>query len=289
MAEENQDEVRGELLPAAVGAAIKVRGATDDDIPDGLQAHLCAVSPRHVGYTGTLLDYNRDGLMHWDAWEQLSPSIRSWVEERAGARIDDPFSGEPTVYWHCQVDPEPNSLRGTAASYELVMFGRRALVLSTGWTTDLPSPGESTGWRQRRLDLAVDESGLRNDHRLAAPPNRRGDGGGAQLEHSNEHAGQLLPSWIAAWFGNLPLATQHFLLAPFRLPGRRPVEACVLPSLCSDGRRLIETYTVYHYNAKHLAFARARRSIPKRRSRASDVQALQQQPWDVIAWTAPVL
>lgn len=99
-------------------------------------------------------------------------------------------------------------------------------------------------------------------------------------------------------FGNLPLATQRFLVEPFVQSGKRPQRAELYGRTRVEGRRLVETLWTYFFNARRLSFAFLQRSVAVRGGHARDqdlwsaspeASALTGAPWDLAAFTAPVV
>lgn len=285
----------GQIEP--VGPAGHVDGAGDGQIV----RRSGALRSRHVGYEGQPVAYVDTPFVGDEAWRRLSPDFRRWAEDHAGAPIVDPHTKAPTVYRTCRVDPELRGRsRGAAvrASYNLMMFGHRALVVSSGTTENLIDPPGTTRWRHRRFDVPVDPSGVRHDHRRDAAPNlARGAAAKAKSVVAADAAGALLPADVANTFGNLPLPTQEFLLEPFVTGGRRPLEACVHAEIEWERSELRETYWVYLFNARSMSVACAWRTVTIRNvtrmarlvSRSREFGALQKRSWKVAAWTAPVL
>lgn len=245
---------------------------------------------------GEAVEYVPMAFSQEDSWARLSPSMQQWCEERAGAPVNDPHTGTPTVYWYCRVDPETRAGPGgggTTATYELVLFGRRGLVVSGGSTERFVDAPGGTAWRHNRFDLPIDPSGVRSDHRCE--PADAGPGAGPATAGPPSSGTQLLPDRDAPTFGNLPVATQRFLLEPF-LAGPLPVTARVHCSTLTTGGEYAETYWTYLFNARWVAFAHSRRAVPYRSGltgsalwNGSPEQAgLARAPWAVAAWVAPL-
>jgi hypothetical protein len=285
----------------------------------GLQRHDgVAVGAEDVSFVGQPVEYEESPFSFEQSWQMLSPSMQEWVQHRAGPPIRDPHTAVPTVYAYCRVVPEaPGPLDGvTGASYELMAFGKRGLVVSDGTTAHLVTGPGATRWRHRRFDLPVDPAGVRNDHRRSAPavpPDPVGGVGGAagwgdgsgwvgpaggalQIGVSGGQQAGFLPSEVAELFGNLPLPTQRFLLEPFTRTGRPPVQARVHPAVLERGAECREVFWVGLFNAGWLAFACAERRIVRRGGPGGpglwldpvDTEALRRAPWDVAAWVAPI-
>lgn len=241
-----------------------------------------------------------------DSWRLVSPSMREWAEQRAGKQIRDPHTKQPTVYWYCNVTPSlTDGPRGAAvpAAYDLVMFGQRALVVSSGTTEALDPDDGGTRWRHARYDVPVDVSGLAHDHRRAigqmVPPDTgQGDeGAAADAGDAGDAASGPLTARVAAVFGNLPLATQRFLLAPFAADGPSSTRANVHATTRVLGDRYEELLWTYLFDADRLAFAHGRRSVrwrsglvgPALWSGSPEAEELAGAPWAVAAWSAPRL
>src|SRR5919109_4541720 len=114
-------------------------------------------APVDVAYAGHPVHYVSTQFTFEESWQLLSPAMRQWAEQRAGDAIRDPHSGVRTVYWYCRVRPEgidgPRSA-AVSATYELVMFGKRGLVVGTGTTDSLETSGvgaREAKWRHRRF------------------------------------------------------------------------------------------------------------------------------------------
>lgn len=276
----------GELQPRPGGdVAARPRGGVDRRVGD-------------VSVTGRPVDYVASTYSFGESWNLLSPSMRQWAEERAGGPVRDPHTRAETVYWYCRVRPgDPSGPGGSSvsATYELLLFGRRGLVVSTGSTSGLiDSPG-ATAWRHTRFDLPIDESGIRSDHRTSPADSPTAGSSGPPAGPSRPGTG-LLPEHVAATFGNLPVATQRFLLEPF-LGATSPPNADVHASTDQVGHEYAETYWAYLFNGKWVAFAHAKRAVPYRSgltgaalwNGSPEQKALAQAPWTVSAWVAPLL
>ena len=256
-----------------------------------------ALVANQTGLAGKAVTYVDEVYTPSQAWDLLSDQIRDWAQARAGHQIVDPHTQRGTVYWYCRVvgsDRQSSTGSPRSASYDLVMFARRGLAVSSGTTQQLVDARGATRWRHRRFDVPVDPGGIRHDHRRSTsppPPPPGGRGDGAEREPASR-ARSLLPADVAHKIGNLPLPTQRFLLAPFTSDGRPPAEAAVHARLDDDGRELSETYWIYLFNARWLAFAHARRYVASRMSArlkyAQKVALLTPAPWAISAWTAPV-
>jgi hypothetical protein len=259
-------------------------------------------APTDVSFTGKAVDYVSVPFTFEKSWAMLPPTMREWAGDRAGAQIRDPHTGVPTVYWYCRVRPGRTGGPPGApvpATYDLMMFGKRGLAVSSGTTDAFQGELGTTAWRHRRFDVPVDPAAIRHDHREApaetATPSTDGQGGGPG-GHARGGSPPLLPTRIGATFGNLPAPTQRFLLEPFTVRGKRPVEADVHPTTHEVGRTYRETYWCYLFDASWMAFAHARRSVPLTSGRAGpalwngspEADALQRMPWTVAAWVAPV-
>lgn len=254
-----------------------------------------------LSFAGQPVEYHPSLFSFEESWQLLSPSMQQWVQTRAGPAIRDPHTGVPTVYAYCRVllDDQVPLDGATSAAYELLVFGKRGLVVSDGTTPHLvPQPG-ATRWRHHRFDLPIDPTAVRNDHRQGAPANTASDRpgwagpAGGMLDLSVGSG--LLPPAVAEVFGNLPLPTQRFLLEPFIRSRRETVQVRVYPAIIERGAECREVYWVGLFNAGWVGFACAERSVVQRAGRApeswqdSDVtEALRQAPWTVAAWVAPV-
>jgi hypothetical protein len=101
-----------------------------------------------------------------------------------------------------------------------------------------------------------------------------------------------MPRNVADRLGNLPLATQRFLVGPFAAARKPPAESAVHARLNDDGNELSETYWAYLFNSDWMAFAQARRYLPSlggaRAPYAKMVAALEPAQWAISAWVAPV-
>jgi hypothetical protein len=227
--------------------------------------------------------------------------MRGWAEDRAGTQIRDPHTGVPTVYWYCRVHPgRTGGPRAAAvpATYDLVMFGKRGLVVSSGTTESFQGSVGTTAWQHRRFDVPVDPAAIRHDHREApahtATPSTGGPAGGPGGPARG--GSPLLPTRIVATFGNLPDPTQRFLLEPFTVRGKRPAEVDVHPTTLEVGRAYRESYWCYLFDASWMGFAHAQRSVPLTSGRTGsalwngspEAEALRRAPWTVAAWVAPV-
>lgn len=250
-----------------------------------------------VSFTGEPVDYVSVPFTFEESWSMLPPTMQAWAEDRAGAQIRDPHTGVPTVYWYCRVRPGPTGgprAAAVPATYDLVMFGKRGLVVSSGTTGSFQGEAGTTAWRHRRFDVPVDTAAIRHDHREApaqtATPGTGGPGG------PTRGGSPPLPTAIVATFGNLPGPTQRFLLEPFTVRGKRPAEADVHPTTLEVGRTYSETYWCYLFDASWMAFAHAQRSVPLTSGRTGpelwngspEADALRRAPWTVAAWVAPV-
>lgn len=228
-----------------------------------------------------------------EAWARLSSGMRQWAEQGAGAAIRDPSSGAPSVYWNCFLDAEAGGPRTAtmSASYRLVMFGRRGLVVSTGTTENYIDAPDATGWRHQRYDLPVDGERVRSDHRRGYAPHA-----GNSVPPAVAGDGQpLLGEDVVRMFGHLPAETQHFLLEPF-LTASVPPTADVLGRTDLRGGEYVETYWTYLFTGRWVGFAHTRRAVPYRSglsgpalwSGSPEALALPTAPWSVAAWVAPV-
>jgi hypothetical protein len=233
-----------------------------------------------------------------DSWSLLPETMQTWAEDKAGPSIRDPHTREPTIYWYCRVVPtltDGPSGAARPAAYSLVMFGKRGLVCSTGQSHNLDARN-GPRWRHRRIDVAIDPDGLRHEHHREAAAN-------PTSEHDSDDTGgqtpvaEVLPQRITGVFGNLPAATQRFLLQTFVREGRRAAEADVFATTRVFGPDYQEQLWAYLFDARHMAFAYAHRSVPWRDTPAGpalwttspEAAAIRQAPWTVVAWTAPRL
>ena len=254
-----------------------------------------------VKVAGEAVHYSSMAYSEEEAWVRLSPSMRTWAEEHAGETIKDPHTGVRTVYWCCEVDPVGTSgpgLAGVTASYELVLFGKRGLVVSNGSTDAFVDAPGATAWRHNRFALAVDPAGVRSDHRIEAAEGRvPGTPYEAQPRSAPLDAlpANLLNEVVAGRVGNLPVPTQRFLLEPF-LNASVPPKAGVHCRTRETGGEFRETFWTYVFNARWLAFAYSVRAVPLRSGLSGPVlwndsperTALDRAPWAVSAWVAPV-
>jgi hypothetical protein len=224
------------------------------------------------------------------AWSLLSPERQAWARANAGRGLIDPYTGRETVYTYCRVDHTDShpglEAVGRAASYALVLFGGRGLAVSTGTTERFGGPGATTAWPDERpFARAVDPSTLRAER-------QRGVGG---VDRSGGTA-RLLATESAATFGHLPEATQRFLLEPFAASGSPPHEAWVHAVCEGVGGRCRETFWVYAFDDRRVAFAYAVRSVPLTSGASGtllangsdEARALRGAGWTVAAWTAGV-
>lgn len=254
--------------------------------------------PVAVAFAGQAVSYVPSRFTFEESWQLLSAGTREWAEQRAGAAVVDPHSSVPTVYWYCRVLPgrsDGPQAAAVPATYDLMMFGKRGLVVSGGTTQSFDSTG-GTKWRNRRFDVPVDPSAVRHDHR-EAPADVSSAGATASGDQTTVGSSTpLLPTRVAEMLGNLPPATQRFLLEPFTVRGKRPVEAQVHPTTTEVGHLYRETYWCYLFDASWVSFAHAERSVPRTSGRTGadlwndspEAVALQQASWTVAAWVAPV-
>lgn len=264
--------------------------------------HIARPGQTGVSFTGEPVDYVSAPFTFEESWGMLPPKMREWAEDRAGAQIRDPHTGASTVYWYCRVQPGRTGGPGVVAvpaTYELVMFGKRGLVVSSGTTESLQGEAGTTAWRHRRFDVPVDPAGIRHDHREAPAetPTPSTCGPAADLGGPVRSGSPfLLPTRMVATFGNLPALTQRFLLEPFTVRRKRPVEADVHPTTLEVGRTYREVYWCYLFDASWMAFAHAQRAVPLTSGRTGpalwngspEADAMRRTPWTVAAWVAPV-
>jgi hypothetical protein len=249
------------------------------------------------GFAGRPVRYSGKSFSSERAWRRLSGMTRDWAERCAGEPIKDPHTHAPTVYWYCRIDPRGSDgpSQPVGATYDLVMFGKRGLAVSEGTTEHLVDEPDATRWRHRRFDVPIDPSQVRHDHRSAAPPNLdHPDGTAASGPPASVTSEALLPPSVAGDFGNLPLATQRFLLEPFLTSGKRPSEALVHALLERKFGELRETYWTYLFNARWAGFAYTTRSVPTATTtgplqETPERPQLQRTPWAVSVWVAPVM
>ncbi|HEX9969172.1 MAG TPA: hypothetical protein VGB03_03465 [Acidimicrobiales bacterium] len=250
-----------------------------------------------IAVAGRPVDYVASTYSFGESWSLLSPSMQQWAEERAGGAIRDPHTRAETVYWYCRVRPGEASgpgARSISATYDLVLFGRRGLVVGTGSTGNLVDAPGATAWRHTRFDLPVDESGIRSDHRVA-PADAPTAGSSGPGTGTPSAVANILSEHDAATFGNLPVATQRFLLEPF-LGATSPPKADIHSTTEQIGHEYVETYWTYIFNGRWVAFAHAKRTVPYRSgltgpalwNGSPEQQALARAPWTVSAWVAPL-
>ena len=235
-----------------------------------------------------------------ESWKLLSPDTQAWATATAGEPLPDPFNGGERRHWYCDVSLVSESGPGggpPAATTVVVVFGRRGLAIAQGTCADFtPDPGHNR-WRTARFDVPLDPSGVRYDHHPAAPPNIPLAGGGQTLsDPAPSSAASVLDPGLASRFGNLPVATQRFLLHPFLTSGTRPQA----PSDLHQSTEVLagfytETYICYLFNASWVTFASATRAVPFRSgtsgealwNRSPEASAIERAPWQVQAWIAP--
>ena len=252
---------------------------------------------REVVFGATPVEYGDPGYSLEDAWQRLSPSMREWAQDHAGDQIVDPHTRRKTVYWYCSVWHEQGSGPGGASvpgGYALTMFGKGGLVVSDGSTDDFVDRPGATRWRNRRIALAIDPSGIRHDHHREASANLAS---GAAAGASDDGPGAVLTadladSDVATWLGNLPPVTQRFLFEPFTGSARRASHAWVHAYLDWQGSEVRERHWAYLFNSRWMGFAFTQRWASARSARAAERasrKALREAPWSVCAWVAPVL
>ena len=255
------------------------------------------VARRDVTFAGADVEYASLDFTPEEAWQLLSGGMREWAERHAGDQIIDPHARAKTIYWYCMVSrgqasgPDGASV---AATYDLVMFGKRGLVVSDGSTDDFVDHPGATRWRNRRIALAVDPAGIRHDHHREAPANV---GVGAGVGASGDAlAAVLSPDLIDSdepiGLGHLPHATQRFLFEPFTGQRSRATNSWVYAHRQWSGSEVRERLWAYLFNARWMGFAFTERWAPARRGRRAQRvadKALRTVPWRVCAWVAPVL
>jgi hypothetical protein len=280
------EQTRGGIEPT--GGRVEPAGGRVEATGAGAVRPSARASTRFAGRDVSYVDEVYSPSQSWDL---LSDGIRDWAQARAGHQIVDPHTRRGTVYWYCNVVPgEAGRGRDRPADYDLVMFGKRGLAVSSGTTGRLVGARAATRWRHRRFDVPVDASGIRHDHRSAPapvpPPPGTPPGGRAGPE------APVLPAEAAQRLGNLPVETQQFLVAPFADRRRAPAEVAVHARLSHDRHELAETYWVFMFDKRWVAFAQARRHGPASGDRRSALPLLAASlagaPWMISAWVAPV-
>lgn len=248
---------------------------------------------------GAPIDYVPGQYLREDGWNLVPQGARDWAAGAAGAPITDPVTGVREAYWFSDLSAEPGPPGQAPGSFELFMFGRRGLAVCHG-TTDrfVASPGGSA-WRQERWQLPVDPQRIRNDHRRGATANT---GASGRSDPSGTGAppaiAQVIPEGLRADFGNLPVATQQFLVRPFVAERKRPQQV-VLRAINRVGDGVMsESIWTYLFNASWVSFAFLQRRVPIRNVHL-DLDALWDgspealdlavRPWDVATWVSPVL
>lgn len=255
------------------------------------------------GIPGERTTYQERRYTMDESWGLLSPETRAWTIASAGEPLTDPFTGVERRHWYCDITLNGGSGPSggpVAATALVVVFGRRGLAIAQGSCADFtPQPGCSR-WRTARFDLPLDPSGVRHDHHPAAAPNlsmpqgRRSEVDGRT--GAAPSAASLLDPQLAARFGNLPLATQRFLLHPFLSSGTRPQAPSDLqPTTELKAGSYTETYFCYLINARWVTFSVATRAVPYRSglsgealwNRSPEASAIARAPWQTQAWIAP--
>jgi len=269
--------------------------------PQQLVGSLVGGRQPEVLFAGKPIDYESRPYTFEQSWQLLSPELRTWALECAGPPITDPHTGAVTDYWYCDVRPNSGAGQGvetSGARYELMRFGGRGLVVSSGTTDRLGGSDGPTAWddADRSLDLPIDRTSLRDDHRRDAVPNTSGGSRlrGKLLGQAHTPVEGILPTHIADMFGNLPVETQRFLLTPFAAHRGRPLQAGLYATTGVAGSAYRETYWLHLFDLDRLAFSMAWHEVPLRSgltgpalwNDSPESRALQQAPWTVAAWTA---
>lgn len=250
------------------------------------------------------------------SWTFVPEKTRQWATVRAGEPINDPVTKTRRQYRWCSVMTMSGA--GGPAEYDLTLFGKRGLVVARGATDNFVAEPGRTKWRTVRWDVPLDPSGIRHDHHGAAlghtpgapspvmpgpapgagpgPDGRSGDGFGepggpgspADPANPDDMVSALLgDSTLAGWFGNLPAATQRFLLQPFVRSDTDPQDAGLNPHHTVLHHEETEEFWAHLFNKRWVAFCYARRTAPRRGRKAS--AKLHEAPWAVAAWVAPAL
>jgi hypothetical protein len=269
--------------------------------PQRLVGSLVGGQPADVLFAGRPIDYESRTYTFEQSWNLLSPELRTWALECAGPPMSDPHTGVATDYWYCDVRPSSGAGQGvqtSGARYELMRFGGRGLVVSSGTTDWLGGPDGQTTWddTDRSFDLAVEPTSLRHDHRRDAVPNTSGGSRlrGKLLGQASTPVEAILPTHIADMFGNLPVATQRFLLTPFTTHRGRPLQPGLYATTEVVGSSYRESYWLHLFDLDRMAFSMAWHEVPLRSgltgpalwNDSPESKALQQAPWTVAAWTA---
>lgn len=252
-----------------------------------------------AGVVGEPIDYVPAEYLCEHGWKLLPQSARDWATQAAGDGITDPVTRVRQPYWYSNISPSPSGGPGPAgATFDLFMFGRRGLAVVAGATDQFVASPAGSRWRQTRWDVPVDGARVRHDHRHGAPPNTGGRGAGADTGPADDAAIELLPEGLRSDFGNLPLATQRFLVEPFVQSAKRPQQAELYARTRVEGGRLVETLWTYLFNARRLSFAFLERAVVVRSGHLGDQELwssspeaaeLTRTPWDLAAFTAPVV
>lgn len=273
-------------------------GAGGEIIWKGPGDVVASGAPGFAGVVGAPIDYVPAAYLCEHGWKLLPQSARDWASAAAGDGITDPVTRVRQPYWYCNISPdEPGGPGPVGAEFDLVMFGRRGLAVVAGATDHFVASPSGSRWRQTRWDVPVDGTAVRHDHRQGAPPHTGTDGPAGDGGPADEVAIELLPEGLRSDFGNLPLATQRFLVEPFVASAKRPQQAVLHARTRVHGGRLEETLWTYLFNARRLSFAFLQRAVAVRGTSDEHVLSgasaestrLARTPWDVAAFTAPVV
>jgi hypothetical protein len=232
------------------------------------------------------------------SWAFVPEATRQWATVRAGEPINDPVTKSRRQYRWCTVATMSGA--GGPAEYDLTVFGKRGLVVARGVSDEFVAEPGRTRWRTVRWEVPLDPTGIRHDHHSSAmgqapgaptpapsSDGASGDGFGDEPDADDVVTALLGDGTLAGYFGNLPTATQRFLLQPFVRSDSDPQDVGVNPHHTVEQHEETEEFWAHLFNKRWVAFCYARRTAPRRGRKAS--AQLDKAPWAVAAWVAPAL